>query len=227
MIKFIFLIFIFLWNLMLYCQEDQSPNHRISAHRIENNRIVLDGRLHEEVWRDAETITKLIESEPDFGKTFSEKTIVKVLYDEDNIYVGAICYYLDLKDLVAHNLEHRDTDWDDKIYFILDTFHDHTKGYCFGTNALGAKDEGFVDGPGKYASDWDEVWQVETAIYDDHWSTEFQIPLRILRFPKGPSQVWGFNIYRALRKKNSRGYWTSIPPQHQITNLSLAGDLTG
>ena len=187
----------------------------------------LDGFLNEECWQKADSITDLIQCEPNFGIPLSEKTTVKILYDDNHFYVGTVCYYQDMNDLVANKLEHRDINWDDQIAFVLDTFHDKTKGYFFETNAHGAKYEGFVDGVGNTNADWNEVWQVRTKINLDNWTSEFQIPLRILRYSSAEKQTWGFNIYRSLRKKNERGYFTPIPPQHGIGSLSLAGELTG
>jgi hypothetical protein len=211
----------------LFDQTNSFDSYRIYALRVENHLIQLDGSLNEECWQKADSITSLIQCEPNFGSPFSEKTTVKVLYDDDHIYVGAVCYYEDMNDLVANKLEHRNIDWDDQIAFVLDTFHDKTKGYFFETNAHGAKYEGFVDGVGNTNADWNEVWQVRTKINPDNWTAEFQIPLRILRYSSAEKQTWGFNIYRSLRKKNERGYFTPIPPQHGIGSLFLAGELTG
>jgi hypothetical protein len=65
-------VHIFIGNLALYSQEESSHNHRIVAHRIENNGIVLDGRLNEDGWQEADAITKLIQCEPDLGKLSTE-----------------------------------------------------------------------------------------------------------------------------------------------------------
>jgi len=208
-------------------QEQPKDRPSIVAMRVPDESIFVDGILDEPVWPGADSSTELIQCEPVFGVPCTERTSVKILYDTHNIYVGAICYHHDINDLVARNLGHRRNDWDDQFYFVLDTFHDKTTGYCFGTNALGAKEEGYIDGPGRYNRDWDEVWQVKTRINPDSWSAEFQIPLRILRFPDADDQLWGFNVFRSLRKKNERAYFAPIPPQHAVTNLALAGTVTG
>ena len=220
-------IFRFLIHSGIFGQVGPNTDYKISALRVTNGSIRLDGVLDEDGWQEADSVTDLIQCEPNFGVLLSEKTSVRVLYDDDNFYVGAVCYYENVNDLVADKLAHRNISWDDTFFFIFDTFHDKTKGYCFGTNALGAKDDGFVDGPTQYNNDWDEVWQVKTKINENNWTAEFKIPVRILRFSSSEKQTWGFNIYRSLRKKNERGYFTPIPPQHQIINLSLAGELTG
>ncbi|MFQ5821937.1 MAG: DUF5916 domain-containing protein, partial [Candidatus Heimdallarchaeota archaeon] len=221
------LTFLIILNNTAFSQSKQTDEYTISARKIENNAIKLDGMLDEDEWQKADAISDLIQSEPNFGNQLSEKTIVRILYDDNNIYIGTICYYKDLKDLVANKLAHRDIAYDDHFGFVFDTFLDRTKGYYFITNAFGAKEESFIDGVNQSNLDWNEVWQVKTQINQNNWTAEFKIPLRILRFPDLKNQTWGFNVYRSLRKKNERGYWTPIPPQHLITNLSLAGRLIG
>ncbi len=223
----IVLFIIFLSGSVVFGQNEKGREYTLSALRVTNGSIKLDGILNEDGWQRADSITSLIQSEPNFKSPLSEKTAVKILYDDDHIYIGAVCYYEDMNDLVADKLEHRDIGWDDQIAFVFDTFHDKTKGYLFETNANGAKYEGFIDGIGIINSDWNKVWQVRTKINLNNWTAEFRIPLRILRYSNAEKQTWGFNIYRSLRKKNERGYFTPIPPQYGIGNLSLAGELTG
>jgi hypothetical protein len=208
-------------------QEESREKPSIAAMKVPDDSIVVDGILDERAWQQADSSTELIQCEPVFGVPSSEKTTIKIIYDTQNIYVGAVCYYHNINDVVARNLAHRNNDWDDQFYFVLDTFHDKTTGYYFGTNALGSKEEGFIDGPDRNNRDWDEVWQVKTRINSDNWSAEFQIPLRILRFADTDDQLWGFNVFRSLRKKNERAYFAPVPPQHSITNLALAGTITG
>ena len=138
------LLLIFLINNLFadfYRDNNSSEDYSISAFRVGNGIIKVNGVLNEESWSDADSIDGLIQCEPTFGVPASEKTTAKVLYNYENIYVGVVCYYKDIDDLIADKLSHRDTAWDDQLYFILDTFQDHRKGYCFGCNALGAKDE--------------------------------------------------------------------------------------
>ena len=221
------LIFFPLFHIQSNAQNFNPENFKISALRIKNNSITADGILSEDSWRAAEAITELTMCEPTFGIPASEKTHIKILYDEDNIYVGVTCYYKNINDLVATNLSHRQDSNDDQIAIVFDTFLDRTKGYCFMTNAYGAKNEGYIDGVSGYDENWNDVWLVAAKINDNNWSAEFKIPLRILRFPYREKQSWGFNIYRSLARKNERSYWAPIPPQHTVINLSLAGRITG
>lgn len=210
-------------------QVNPPGQYKIAALKISGDSIRVDGILNEDEWEKTESIVRFTQRTPHFGQPATEETVVKILYDDDHLYIGAVCYHKDMRHVVATKLAHRDVNYEDLFGFVLDTFHDHIKAYGFEVNALGAKEEFFVDGPegGQTDPDWNEVWEVRAKINDNNWTAEFKIPLRILRFPDENIQTWGFNAVRLLRKKNETVYWAPIPPQFTVTNLSLAGDLTG
>src|SRR5690606_2726741 len=54
--------------------------------------ITLDGRLEEPAWEVAERMTEFIQSEPNIGYPSTERTDVRILYDEDALYLACLCY---------------------------------------------------------------------------------------------------------------------------------------
>ena len=74
-------------------------------YRVEARRVaqapVIDGVLDERVWRQAVPITEFVQAEPVEGQPASEKTEVRVLYDDRAIYIGVICYDSDPSDAPA------------------------------------------------------------------------------------------------------------------------------
>ena len=50
--------------------------------------VVLDGKLDEESWKQANVIEKFLQRDPDEGMPASEQTEVRVLYDQENLYFG-------------------------------------------------------------------------------------------------------------------------------------------
>ncbi len=54
--------------------------------------INLDGRIDEAVWATATPITDFTQQEPVEGAEPSERTEIRVVFDEDNLYIGAIIY---------------------------------------------------------------------------------------------------------------------------------------
>src|SRR5688572_12072380 len=52
----------------------------------------IDGRLDDEVYRNVEPITELIQQEPRSGAPITERTEVWVLFDDENLYLACRCY---------------------------------------------------------------------------------------------------------------------------------------
>jgi hypothetical protein len=93
-------------------------------------------------------------------------------------------------------------------------------------NALSTKNDGYVDNR-NFNHDWNEVWDVQSRIHEDGWSVEFKIPFRILRFPTGPDQTWGFNVNRRIRHNNEQAFWGPHPPPFQLYGVEYYGHLEG
>ena len=53
---------------------------------------IIDGRLDEAVWEQADVITDFHQTRPGDGTEPSERTEVYLLYDSDALYVGARMY---------------------------------------------------------------------------------------------------------------------------------------
>lgn len=203
----------------------------------------LDGRvLDDPVWMEIEPITELVQQQPNQGAPASERTEIRIAFDNDNIYIAAVMYD-DEPELLIVTDARRDASLEqtDAIQFIFDTYHDTQNGFLFGTNPIGIQYDGQVDNEGQgnfgnnraqggiiggFNLNWDGSWEVKTHIGEASWSAEFQIPLKTIRFAKGKS-TWGMNIQRNIRKKNERAFWASLPLVFDMKRLSMAGDLTG
>ena len=108
------------------------------ALRLESGAAIdMDGRLDEEAWERAIPITDFTQQEPVEGGTPSARTEIRVVYDEDALYIGAILYD-DPEGIVVFQ-KRRDgfLSADDRFMWILDTFQDGRTGYFFETNAVG------------------------------------------------------------------------------------------
>ena len=154
--------------------------------------INLDGRIDEDVWQDATAITDFTQQEPVEGSDPSEQTEIRVVFDDDNLYIGAIIYD-DPEQVLAFQRE-RDASLgtDDRFMWILDTFLDGRTGYFFEINAAGLMGDGVITGGGRgrgfggggggINKAWDGIWEARTAMRPDGWSVEIQIPFRTLNF---------------------------------------------
>lgn len=109
-----------------------------------NSPIELDGELIEHVWQNGNTFENFIQRDPDEGAPASERTIMKIAYDKDYLYLGAIMYDSS-PELILARLTRRDEDIDaDNIVLCLDPYNDKRSGYYFGLNAAGTQLDGIL-----------------------------------------------------------------------------------
>ncbi|HWP84647.1 MAG TPA: DUF5916 domain-containing protein, partial [Terriglobia bacterium] len=192
--------------------------------------IRLDGVLDESAWQETPAANGFIQSEPYEGEPATEQTEVKVLYDNENLYIGVYCHDAEPGGVLVNSLK-EDFDPDSADYFqvILDTYLDRRGGFLFTTNPEGAKRDAQVTDEGRNQNaDWDTVWDVRARRNGDGWSAEFVIPFKSLSFDaRRAEQVWGVNFGRKIRRKNEVAFWSPVPRRYDITRLSLAGDLLG
>ena len=57
-----------------------------------NSRISVDGSLKDTDWERAQLIGEIMQREPREGTPATERTVVRLLYDSDNLYVGVHFY---------------------------------------------------------------------------------------------------------------------------------------
>jgi Domain of unknown function (DUF5916) len=196
-------------------------------------RLTVDGRLDEAAWSLAPPITEFVQAQPETGAPATERTVVRLLYDRDRLYIGAICYDSDPNGLVIKTLEH---DYPgvlsedmDSFGFSLDTFLDRRNSFLFFINPRGGLKDGqsFNDGTTRDYG-WDAIIDVRTAVHDSGWSVEVAIPWTTLRFdPTRENQSWGANFLRRIRRKNEVSYWAPLERRDRIFLMSQAGTLQG
>lgn len=201
--------------------------------------VHIDGLLSEAFWQRAAVIGDLRQQEPDEGAPATEKTEVRVAVDGDNVYVGVMAFDRDPNGIVSRILR-RDQIMDfrrgelqfagdDAVAILFDTFHDSRNAFVFATNPNGAEFEALVTDEGSEVNiDWRAVWDVAATRNAQGWSAEFSIPLRTLRYPEDGSGVWGFNVYRTIRRKNEMVLWRSWSRDNEgFLRVSRAGLLQG
>jgi hypothetical protein len=223
----------------------ETTQKRLSAQRTKVA-PVIDGNLDEAVWNSAVPVTDFVQAEPAEGLPASEKTEVRLLYDDKMIYVGVICYDADPSRIVTTD-SRRDSGLDamDSFRMIFDTYHDRQNGFIFGTNVTGIEYDAQVRNEGESLRtgppgglgggnaggsgagvnvNWDASWEVKTQVTDIGWIAEFAIPLRTLRYGP-PPQVWGVNFARNIQHKREQVYWSPISRIYTLSRLSSAGEL--
>ncbi|HEY7448016.1 MAG TPA: DUF5916 domain-containing protein, partial [Vicinamibacterales bacterium] len=187
----------------------------------------IDGVLNEGMWQGASLLSGFIQAEPLEGMPGSESTEVRLLYDDEAIYVGVMLHDRD-PSLIVTTETRRDADLEDMDSFqmIFDTFHDRQNGFVFGTNVAGVQYDAQVRDQGEQESNWDGSWEVQTSMSPTGWSAEFRIPLRTLRYGPAP-QTWGVNFHRNIQRTRERTYWSPLERVYELGRLTSAGELRG
>ena len=115
----------------------QIPQKKTEARRIQAVRVTdaikIDGLLNEPAWSLAMPATDFLQQQPSEGAPASERTEVRVLFDEKNIYFGVRAFDSDAAHVNARELV-RDANFsnDDKVEILLDTYHDRRNAFRFG-----------------------------------------------------------------------------------------------
>ncbi len=186
----------------------------------------LDADLSDACWADAPEIGALLQVEPIEGAKPAHKTVVKVLYDESNLYFGIICFDSEPQHIRATQRA-RDArmDPDDRIEIVFDTSGNSTQGYFFQISAGGARGDSLL-GVSSFNKDWDTIWNAKTKLTDQGWQAEIVIPFRSLAFPEDRGE-WGFNLLRNRRYTNEEYRWTNINQGRRFSSLYDLGLMEG
>ena len=188
---------------------------------------VLDGRLDDAAWKQAEATESFTQKLPDGGKPPSERTIVRVVYDKDHIYVGVDCAQ---KSPVVHGLTRRDRNVEaDSVVVVLDSRGDGKTAFEFSVNVSGVIADGLHFNDTEFSQDWDENWEARAALTPAGWSAEFRIPLRVLRFGQRPVQSFGLQVKRYVSALQELDEWAYIPREAagEVSHYGRLDNLVG
>ena len=200
----------------------------MTAVRVENP-PKLDGVLTDEVWKQALPLTHFTQREPAEGKSATERTEVRIVYNDKSLYIGVWCFDSEPEKIIANELR-RDFDYgvDDNFEIIFDTYRDMRNGFLFITNPNGARFDALSTDEGKSVNaNWNGVWDVRTSMNGEGWFAEIEIPHSTLRFPDDSVQVWGVNCERNIRRKREQVLWQGHSRNYELEQVSHAGLLLG
>ncbi|MSR36083.1 MAG: hypothetical protein EXR95_05480 [Gemmatimonadetes bacterium] len=208
---------------------ESMPRPSLRAVRI-SAPITLDGRLDEAVWASAPAAGDFVQAFPETGRPATQRTEVRVLYDDEQLYIGAMVYDTDLAGIIRKGLRRDFASTEDDIFGVaLDTFLDRRNAFYFFINPNGAiRDSQAFDNSRISGTEWDGVSHVRTALLDEGWSVEVAVPFSTLRFDPGLDvQTWGVNFLLRVRRNHEDAHWAPLERRSQIHRMALAGTLTG
>ena len=179
---------------------------------------VIDGSLDDTVWQKAEAVSGFHQYEPHNDRPASFETFVKILYDDNSIYIGA--RMIDPNpDSILTELGLRNSGDNlnaDRFWIHINPFDDGINGFSFQVTASGVQTDINLAGAGRGFGgargdmDWDAVWKSAVSITDEGWIAEFEIPYSALRFPKNDVHQWGINFWREIRRTRESSSWNFV-----------------
>ena len=175
-------------------------------------KIEIDGKLDENSWQTAAIAKDFIMLDPDNGKVIPEnkKTEVKVLYDNDAIYVGAVMYD-ENPDKILREITQRDNFGTSDLFGVfINGFNDGQQDFQFFVNAADGQADCITTDTNGEDYSWDAVWKSKAVITEKGWVVEMRIPYAALRFSNESKQTWGLNFFREIRRDRFKYTWNFI-----------------
>ncbi len=227
----------YLFLLLSFCSFSQEvfspiiPRKEFQPLKIERI-LKADGYLDESEWSNAPSMALDFQVEPFQGNKASFSSQVKMLYNQQFLYVAAI-----LKDTIGKNAYRapnlkRDYQFveNDLFGIAIDGFNDKRNALVLQSNAYGAQRDLLAFDDRQFDIDWDGLYRVRTQRSDSSWVAEFAIPWQTLRYPKTDgtkAQDWGINFFRVRRASNELAVWSPHPRSMSPLRMDYAGKLSG
>ena len=188
----------------------------------------IDGVLDDPAWRDAAHSDAFRQIFPLENAEATERTEFWVTFDADNIYVAVRCHdSAGLAGLRAYSMQRdQDNGSDDIVRIVFDTFHRENDGYYFALTAAGGKHDGLIQNKTEPNDQWDALWHGRVTRDAGGWSAEFAIPVKSLAFDPA-NDTWGFNIARAVRRKQEAMRWSGWLRSRNTLSLPDLGTIRG
>ncbi len=211
---------------------------------------LIDGVPDDAVWMTATALADFTQREPADGQPASEPTELRILFDDEAVYVAVWAYDSQAEEIVpGESIRDYEVTDADAVIMIFDTYNDQQNGFVFGTTPAGIEYDGQVAAQGSgggfflgggmsgqrrfqrgagggFNKNWDGSWTVATSQDADGWYAEFRIPFSTLRYGS-ETDSWGFNISRRIRRLNEEDFWSAVPREFGLYRLDFAGQLTG
>ncbi len=220
------------WALQASVAEGDRPSVRAIRMNPEEE-MTLDGRLDEGVWDRAVPASNFRQSDTQIGEPATENTEIRIVYSENNLYIGAKFFDSDSEGLLANQMVRDGSlDADDRFMWTLDPQNDQRSGYFFEVNPAGSMgDAQLVPGTaGRFGTTenraWDGIWMARVRTDGAGWTIEVEIPFSTINFDP-MAEAWGANFQRTVRRKNEENLWSGWGRNEGLFVLTAAGRIEG
>jgi len=169
----------------------------------------IDG-VWEDVWLSAEPASTFRQFRPALNRPALKDTEVYILYDDEAMYVGWVCYEDEPSRLVAcATVRDMFMNDDDCVDLMFDANNDRQSAYDFMVNWRGVRYDGSIAKDGSAGGPaWDGYWEAATSVGEDAWYCEMAIPWATIRYDR-ESGYFGVQFLRFRKPAYEETYWAS------------------
>lgn len=225
---------LFLTQLLFTNAQALEQKKQLQAVRI-SSEITIDGVLDEPIWSTVPVAEGFKTYSPTMGLEASQRSEIRVVYDDRAVYIGAILYD-EYPDSILVEYTKRDEVYmgnTDYFKLSLNPYNDGQNIYQFEVTSANvqADSKKTVSGGrqdmmmrfGDYS--WNAVWKSAVKLQGDGWVVEMEIPYAAIRFPKEDVQTWGINFWRTIRRTRETSSWN--PVDRNFAEEDQIGELVG
>jgi hypothetical protein len=170
---------------------------------------VIDGKLDDAVWRDRDFVDDFHQTSPGDGTPATERTVVRLTYDDEYLYIAANMLDSDPQAIQALQMIQGKLFFsDDRFWVTLDSFNNKRNDYFFQVNANGVRRDALRENNARFIDEWETIWCAESQIHENGWSTEIAIPFKSISFSP-ETDTWGANFGRGIVRKQEYTTWSS------------------
>jgi hypothetical protein len=187
----------------------------------------IDGDLSDAVWAKATVIDNLKQRQPDYLAAPTERTVVRVMYDENNLYFSVYAYDSEPDRIVVRAMAYDGAIGSgDNFNLIIDPGQTRRNAYVFQVAPSGGRLDGLRLNNTVEVTQWNAIWEARAHVVADGWVGEVMIPFRSISYPSD-GRDWGFVFARTIRRKNENDRWGSTNPALPAVDVSQDATLTG
>ena len=186
----------------------QDSTRALTATRLRGV-VRIDAVLDDSAWASAEIATNFRQREPNEGAAATLPTEVRVLWDDEALYVAARMRDPSPDSIIALLARRDEMTPSDEFFVGIDGDRDRRTAYVFSVTPRGTRTDVLIYNDNMRDPSWDAVWQAATRVDESGWTTEMRIPLTQLRV-RG-DRPWGINFFRWIARRREDTQWSLIP----------------
>lgn len=180
--------------------------------QVTSEQISIDGKLNEPAWDNVPIATDFVMLDPDNGKAIphEKRTEVKVLYNNDAIYIGAMMYDNEPSKILKEISQRDDFGTADLFGVFINGFNDGQQDFMFYVSAADVQGDCIMTDANGEDYSWDAVWISKASLTENGWIVEIKIPYSALRFSGENKQTWGINFFREIKRERYKYTWNFV-----------------